>query len=277
MTCMKPIATAAILAVVGLLSVVSATAQPLPDDPLQSVMWKDMAEKFLSQPGTRIVFDNKVKVDAPISAEDQMAIPATVNATGLGKVKRIVVFADLNPLPHVLTYEPVASDPYISFRFKVEQGTPIRAAALTADGVWHVGGRFVDAAGGGCSRPADAHAKSDWVSHLAEVRAKVWRIPGLPSAKLRMQIFHPMDTGLADGIPAFYLEALSVKTPAGRLLGRLQIREPVSENPTFTLRPHLPVAAGKVVIQGRDTEGNMIDVAVPAPWKSSALGRGKAG
>ena len=82
-----------------------------------------------------------------------------------------------------------------------------------------------------------------------------------------------MDTGLADGIPAFYLEKLELRTPAGRMLGRLQIREPVAENPTFSLRPHLPLSIGQIVVQGRDTEGNMIDVNIPAPWKSSSLVR----
>ena len=242
-----------------------------PADPLHSVMWQQMAEQFLSASGGKVVFDDRVKVDTPKFAENQLAIPATVDARSLRGVKRIVVFADLNPVAHILTYQPIAAAPYISFRFKAEQGTPLRAAVLTNDGVWHVGGKYVDAAGGGCSQPATAHAKPDWVSHLAEVRAKIWRVPGFRSAKLRMRIFHPMDTGLADGIPAFFIERLDLKTPDGRVLGRLQLKEPVAENPTLTLRPYLPNSVGHVLLLGRDNEGNLIDVKIAAPWKSSSL------
>ena len=163
----------------------------------------------------------------------------TVDASALSGVREIVVITDLNPIQKVLSYQPTQAKPYIAFRFKAEQGTPVRAAVLTEDGVWHLGGVYVDAAGGGCTAPALAHGKPDWVSRLAEVRAKVWRKPGQSSAKLRLRIQHPMDTGLADGIPAFYVESLEVQGRDGTTLGKLQIFEPVSENPVLTLKPQL--------------------------------------
>ncbi len=141
-------------------------------DPLKSIMWQQMYEQHFS--GKPVVFDSRVIVVAPKMAEDQTAIPVTVDARALGQVQEIVVITDLNPIQKVLSYEPVQAEPYISFRFKAEQGTPVRAAALTGDGVWHIGGVYVDAAGGGCSSLALAHGKPDWVSRLAEVRAKIW-------------------------------------------------------------------------------------------------------
>jgi sulfur-oxidizing protein SoxY len=247
---------------------IASAAEP-PADPLKSVMWQQMYRThFADKP---VVFDDRVRVIAPKLAEDQAAIPVTVDASALYGVREIVVIADLNPIQKVLSYRPVRAKPYIAFRFKAEQGTPVRAAALTQDGVWHLGGVYVDAAGGGCSSPALAHGKPDWVSRLAEVRGKIWRQPGQSSAKLRLRIQHPMDTGLADGIPPFFVERLELQGRDGAMLGTLQIYEPVSENPVLTLKPRLGPADDRVIVKGRDTDGNLIRAVVPVNTRASAL------
>jgi sulfur-oxidizing protein SoxY len=69
---------------------------------------------------------------------------------------------------------------------------------------------------------------------------------------------HPMDTGLVDGIPAFHLQRLELQEAGGRVLMRLQLGEPVSENPVFTIdlaeRP-----GGPLRLLGQDNNGNRID------------------
>ncbi|MFO1151783.1 MAG: quinoprotein dehydrogenase-associated SoxYZ-like carrier [Alsobacter sp.] len=258
----------AVLLAVALLAA-PARAMDLPPDPLRSVMWEWMARQYLSD-GRPIVFDPAVKVLAPARAEDPMSVPVSIDATGVPGASRILVFADLNPVTHILTYEPLDSAAWIAFRFKIEQATPVRAAVIGSDGAWHVGGTIVDAAGGGCTAPAQGRADTSWVDHLGDVQARIWSEPG-SEARLRMRIRHPMDTGLAPGIPAFYVEALDVKAPDGRSLGRLELHQPVSENPTMTLRPRLPAGAGSLSIEGRDTEGTPIRATVPAPARSGAL------
>ena len=240
------------------------------EDPLQSIMWSSMVDILKSVSDGNIVFDADVSVVAPAVAENQMEVPVTVDATTVGSVEKIVVLTDLNPIHHVLTYEPVDASPYISFRVKVEQATPIRAAVLTEDGTWHVGGVVVDAAGGGCTAPALSRNQDDWVSHLAEVRARIWRYANEEDTRLRVKIRHPMDTGLADGIPAFFMSRLDVKSPDERILARLEIRQPVSEHPTFTLKPNMTMAADFLQLQGRDTDGNVVNVKVPAPNATSS-------
>src|SRR5690349_19387619 len=126
-----------LLASLFLLATSSAGAAELPADPLDSVMWEDMARRFFKG---GIVFDQRVKVMVPANAEDQFAVPVTVDASGLNGVQEIVVVADLNPIPHVLTFRPANAAPFIALRVKVEQTTPIRAGVRTADGVWHIGG-----------------------------------------------------------------------------------------------------------------------------------------
>ena len=158
-----------------------------------------------------------------------------------------------------------------AFRIKVEMGTVVRAGALPGDGRWHMGSHYIDASGGGCSAPARAHVSSDWIDHLGEMRARVWKAPGQSVGRLRFSMRHPMDTGLADGIPAFYLNTLDVKTADGRLLGRLDISEPVSENPTMTLLPRLDQNTPVLVLEGRDTDGNEFKAKVPVPYQAGAL------
>lgn len=257
------IAVAAALVVPG---VVRAEVQ---EDPLQSVMWSTMVNILERVRKGEIVFSDDVSVVAPVVAENQMEVPVTVDATKIGAVEKIVVVTDLNPIQHVLTYEPVDAAPYISFRVKVEQATPVRAAVLTEDGTWHVGGVIVDAAGGGCTAPAASRGQDDWVSRLVEVRARIWRYANEDS-RLRVKIRHPMDTGLADGIPAFFMNRLDVKAPDQTILARLEMREPVSEHPTFTLKPNLAMDADYLQLQGRDTDGNLVNVKVPAPHATTS-------
>lgn len=241
-----------------------------PADPLRSVMWSSMVTILKNVHDGDIVIDDTISVTAPAVAENQMEVPVTIDATKVGSVEKIVVLTDLNPIHHVLTYEPVEAAPYLSFRVKVEQATPIRAAVLAKDGKWRVSGVNVDAAGGGCTAPAVSRGKDDWVSRLAEVRARIWRYQGDAETRLRLRIRHPMDTGLADGIPAFFINRLEVKGPDAEVLARLEIREPVSEHPTFTLKPKLAMSTPFVQLQGRDTDGNLVNVRVPAPNATSS-------
>jgi len=158
--------------IVSALGVQSGLAAELPDDPLESVMWNNMAQRFF--PG-EVVFDQRVKLLAPHSAEDQFHVPITVDATELANVEEIVAVADLNPIPHILTLRPKNAQAFIGFRVKLQQTTPIRVGVRTTDGVWHINAVEVDAAGGGCTAPAAAHGQENWFKTLGHTRA-VWRV-----------------------------------------------------------------------------------------------------
>lgn len=242
-------------------SALAATAKPLPDappgpppdppsDPLGSVQWPHMAEVLLA--GHPIVFDEGVRILAPHSAENAREVPLLVDAGAIDGVSRMLVFADLNPLPKIIEYEPRdGARAVLGFRFKVQQSTPIHAAVLAGDGVWHVGGVWLEAAGGGCTLPSFASGEEAWVAHLGEVSAGLWPRPD--GERLRFRVIHPMDTGLAPGIPVFHITQIQVMDEAGRELGLIRPYEPVAENPLFSL--DLAVT-GPVRLQGRDNNGN---------------------
>ncbi len=242
--------------------VTTANARELPQDPLNSVMWKNMAERFF--PGEQVVIDQRVIVDIPIEVEDQMQLPVTVDATELSDVVEIVALADLNPIPHILTVRPLKAQPFVGFRVKVEQSTPIRVGVLTGDGVWHVNGVNVNAAGGGCTAPANAHSNSQWYKTLGQARA-ITKRETASSARLAMRLRHPMDTGLAPGIPVFYMNKLQVRSADGEALADLELFEPVSENPTLTLKPLVGNGEEELLVYARDTEGNEFEYPLTVP------------
>lgn len=241
-----------------------AAADGFDGDPFQSFQWPELKKEFLG-PRARTVFDARVKVQGPAFAEDPMNVPITV-ATDLPGVQRMLVLVDRNPIRKVLELQPMAAQPAVSFRFKLEQASPVRALVQTADGLWHVGGTLVDSAGGGCTVAGVTRADGSWTQTLGQVSGRVFAgassSPGADgAARLRLRIMHPMDTGLANGIPAFYISRLSVRDGADRELLRIQTFEPVSENPVFSFDFARP-PPGPLRIVGVDNNGNRIDARV---------------
>jgi sulfur-oxidizing protein SoxY len=245
----------------GLIGFASARAQG-ESDPFGSLQWPDLRRELLVPSGP-VEFDPRVQVLGPPFAEDPMNVPITVSARGLTEVERIVVFVDRNPIRKVLEYFPLAALPAVSFRFKLEQASPVRAAVRTRDGRWHVGGTLVDSAGGGCTAPGQTRRDGSWSRSLGQVSARLFGSTltrgdgGEARARLRVRVMHPMDTGLVGGVPAFYLNRLALSDAEGRLLARLDTFEPVSENPVFSFdlgeRP-----AGALRLSGSDNNGNRI-------------------
>jgi len=183
--------------------------------------------------GMPFVFDDRVRVIAPESAEDVMNVPVKVDASAIDGVQRLLVFADLNPITRIMELEPIDSLPVVSFNFKVQQGTPLRAAVLDREGTWHVGGVYLDAAGGGCTAPSVGSGNSDWAQSLGNVTARLWQTEF--GQRMRVRIMHPMDTGLAPRIPVFIIEKLEVTDRWGERLALLSLHEPIAENPILTL------------------------------------------
>lgn len=227
-----------------------AMAGTPPADPLNSPMWLyEAGHLFGSSP---VVFDSAVVVEMPMLAEDQHVFPVTVDARALTDVRRILIFADLDPIPVAIDYRPEHAAAYVATRIKLDQRTPVRAAVLTADGTWHVAGKWVDAAGGGCSTPPRGRVKGDWAEHLGEMRGEAWR--ERDETRLRFTVRHPMDTGLVENIPAYNLDAMTVRDAGGTELARMTIWGSVSEDPAFTLLVD-PGVPGAVHVALHDTNG----------------------
>lgn len=247
----------AALALAALMPAADAAALKEGGDPLASARWEDMRRSFLD--GAPVLFDPRVKVTAPALAENPMQVPVTVDATGLSGVVEVLVFADFNPIVEVLRFYPEAAPAMLGFRIKLQQSTPVRAAARTRDGIWHVGGSWVETVGGGCTAPSAGKAAPDWQAHLNEVSGRQWSA-GPNAGRIRVRIAHPMDTGLVAGTPAFHLEEVVFRDERGQALMRLRTFEPVAENPVFTLKQTAP--GQSVLTSGRDNNGNRFEARI---------------
>ncbi|MCG2576834.1 quinoprotein dehydrogenase-associated SoxYZ-like carrier [Dechloromonas sp. XY25] len=254
---MKYPLTIAAIALAALMSPAEAAALKESGDPLDSARWADMEKAFLA--GAPVLFDPRVKVIAPSMAENPMQVPVTVDATALPGIVEVVVFADFNPIVQVLRFFPEGAPAYLGFRVKLQQSTPVRAAVRTTDGVWHVGGTWVETVGGGCTAPSAAAASPEWQKRLNEVSGRQWS-EGPNAGRVRLRIVHPMDTGLVAGTPAFHIEEINFTDAAGKRLMRVQTYEPVSENPVFTLQR--VAVDGALEASGRDNNGNAFRAAI---------------
>jgi len=207
--------------------------------------------------GAPYVFDARVRVEAPTTAENPLNVPITIDATALADVKEILVFADFNPIVRVVRFEPTGAQPSLGFRIKLQQSTPVRAAVRTGNGNWHVGGTWVNTAGGGCTLPSTGSASPEWQKRLGEVSSRVWpRKEG--GERIRLRIIHPIDTGLAAGIPAFFLQDLILTDDKGKALMHIEGFEPIAENPVFTVDVPAARATAAYRVSGRDNNGNAI-------------------
>ena len=220
-------------------------------DPMKSGMWDYHQVELLGDP-EHIRFDDRVVVRAPASAEDSLNVPLLVDAAAIENVKRIVVSADYGPIPHILTYYPEKAEAKLALRFKIDQATAIRASVETHDGQWFVGSTYVDAAGGGCTAPAHAYASDDWEERLGEIHGRLWATSG----RARVIVDHPMDTGLAGNIPVFIIQHLNFETSEGDLMARIELFEPVNEDPAFSLYFDPAVLPAALHVKGRDNNGN---------------------
>ncbi|MEY4882686.1 MAG: hypothetical protein RIS34_540 [Pseudomonadota bacterium] len=237
-------------------------------DPYQSYAWPDLHKLYLN--AEPVVFDSRVQVTGPAFAEDPMNVPISVDAKDLVDVTQIVMMVDRNPIRKVLVYYPQSMLPKVSFRFKLEQASPVRAAAKTKDGVWHVGSTWVESSGGGCTVAGATRQDGSWSKILGQVSGRVFDPAQTANAqsldpalnadrgmRLRLRVMHPMDTGLVGGIPAFYLNRLQVSSSQGTPLLRMELFEPVSENPVFSFDFGQRVA-GPLVLSGTDNNGNRV-------------------
>jgi len=230
-------------------------------DRYESLAWPAMKKEFLK--GGSVQFDDRIKVTGPDFAEDAMNVPVQFDAVALEKVgggiEQIMVLVDRNPIKRVLVFEPNKVKAILSFRFKLEQSSPLRVAVLGKDKVWRVGSTWVEAAGGGCTVAGASRNDGTWSKTLNEVSTRYFVSQSGDSIRLRARVMHPMDTGLVAGIPSFHLEDLTLVDARNQTWLRLQTFEPVSENPLFSFDLPSNAPVEKLRLIGRDNNGNKVD------------------
>lgn len=221
------------------------------DDPFDSRVFPYHQVTILDDP-LKIVWDDRVRVTLPKTAEDATQVPVFVDASQIPNAAKIIVFADYAPIPLILeaTFEDMQAA--IGFPIKVEQGTVIRAVVIDDMGSHFVGGSYIQALGGGCTTPDGGTAQAGWVDRLGQIHYRFSQ----QGTRVRFGIDHPMDTGLAPGIPAYYLEQLEIGGDG--YASTVSLYEPISENPRFTFV--LPEAQSQsIAMSARDNGGDRFE------------------
>ncbi len=218
----------------------------------QSVMWGYFHQRLLNN--DRFMFDDNIRISTPPFAENAREVPVEVDARALpGSASKILLWAELNPIPVIMSIKASDQlDNFLAVRIRVEQATPIRAAFLLDDGVWHVGTGHIEATGGGCSAPSVSRANEGWEKNLGQILGG--RYHRGTSDHLRMRISHPMDNGLVAGSdPEFYLDHAQLRDASGKVLADIEMHASLSENPTLTLAVK---NSQKTQLWLRDNNGN---------------------
>lgn len=224
-------------------------------DPLASPAWEDVQDEFFG--ADALVFDDMVELSMPAHVENGFDVPLAVRLSpALGDVREVLVIAENNPIRHVARLIPHRSIESVGLKIRLETSGAVRAAALTGDGVWHVGSTWVNVATpGGCSSPAPLDGPG--VSNrLGEIAVRTFD-RGEGASRLKFRIIHPMDTGFAmtaagETIPAYFVETIEVSDALGVVL-ELVTRAAMAPDPIFTV--DLPGLRRDIHINARDSEG----------------------
>ncbi|WP_341650167.1 thiosulfate oxidation carrier protein SoxY [Thauera humireducens] len=229
-------------------------------DLLDSSRWDDMRRAFFGD--APVVFDDRIAVTAPFSAEDPLNVPVAIDATALGAVREVLVFADFSPIVKALGWvEPLAAPAAFGLRLKLQQSSPVRRSAHRR---WHLAPR----------RRLGAHQRRRL--HPAFARLGLGRMAAAPQRGRRPPVAgrrpwrppaaaHRAPDGHRaraghPGLP--HRDARDRRWRRPRAGARGSLRTGVG-NPVFSF--DLPAGigtAGLLRIRGRDNNGNLIDAEV---------------
>lgn len=173
-------------------------------------------------------------MSVPGFAEDSTQVPLAVSLKEFPhKVRKVVTWVDLNPVPHLFTAD--SGDvglKLISMNFRVQQASSVRAAVLDEAGVWHIDSGFVDAAGGGCTAPREINSNGDWENEFGTLRTGLFSSDG--STRIKANLLHPMDSGMVGNVPAFFVRDVEVRQAGSdSALLSMILAQSAAENPMF--------------------------------------------
>lgn len=255
-----------LLAAVAVLTLTATTTQAGNRDPLSSLAWDDLRAEYLGD--APVVYDYMVRLIMPKTVEDAFSVPLVIKISDLiDPVVEIVVIAENNPIQaaaQIFPHRPIRA---VGMNIRLEQTTPVRAAALDSNGVWHVASVRVKVNNpGGCSAPQALVAGGAGDIQVGEIAMKRFKRADR-ATRLKIGITHPMDTGFAPGadgeiVPAYYVDAMTIADEDGPI-AELVTWAALSSNPSFFF--DLPESRQSVRVTASDTHGLAFEGLDPAP------------
>jgi sulfur-oxidizing protein SoxY len=201
-------------------------------NPISSPTFDDIIKEIIQD--DKYIFDDKnIDVLVPNFADNPTQVPIFVDGKKIKNAKRMILFADLNPIPKIIDMQLGNLLAVISLNIKVAQETPIRALILDENNIWHIGSKNIKSFGGGCAVSSADSIDTDYSKFLGKTKTDLFQTPTKNIHRLKASIFHPMETGLVFGNSEFYINKILVKQDE-KVLSEIKTYSAISQNPRFT-------------------------------------------
>ena len=220
------------------------------NNPVASPTFDDILKEIIQN--EKYIFDDKnIKIKVPTFADNPIQVPIFVDAKAIKNAKRLIIFADLNPIPKIIDMDLKNLLALISLNIKVAQETPIRALVLDENNLWHIGSNNIKSFGGGCSVSSVSSSNTDFEKLLGNTKGNVFKTDDV--YRLKTSIFHPMETGLVFGNSEFYINKITIKAEE-KVLAKILTYSAISENPRFIFETL--IKSDDYKIEFTDIDGN---------------------
>jgi sulfur-oxidizing protein SoxY len=221
-------------------------------NPIESPTFNDIIKELIKN-DSYVFDDENIKIKVPAFADNPIQVPIFVDAKNIKNAKKMILFADLNPIPKIIDMDLKNILPLVSLNIKVAQETPIRALILDENNVWHIGSNNIKSFGGGCSVSSVSSTDTDFGKLLGKIKTEIFEVEN-NTFRIKSSIFHPMETGLIFGTPEFYINKIVLKDNEN-ILSIMELFSPISENPRFTFETK--VKSQNYKIEFSDIDGNL--------------------
>lgn len=182
----------------------------------------------------KYVIDNsKVTIKVPIFADNPVQVPISIDASQIKNAKRLVIFADYNPISQILDMNVKNLLPVFSTNIKIANETPLRVLVQNENGTWYIASALIKSMGGGCSVSSLASVDEEFEELFGTAKGKI--LQKNTHQEIKASIFHPMETGLIFGNPEFYIHKIIIKS-SGKIISDMTVTAAISENPRFIFK-----------------------------------------
>jgi sulfur-oxidizing protein SoxY len=232
--------------IIGILFV---TTNLLATNPVESPMFDDIMKQLVGN--QKYIFDNNIKVKVPKFADNPTQVPIFIDAKNVKNAKRMILFADLNPIPVITDVQLTNLYPVLSTNIKVAQETPLRVLVLDENNLWHVGSANIKSNGGGCDISAQASSNYEYAKLFGKTKGKTYIKKDV--LRIKASIYHPMETGLVFGNNEYYINKIEIKTK-NELMATFKTTAAISENPRLIFESKKNI--DQLSLMFYDTDGN---------------------
>ena len=199
------------------------------EDKIEDATFNDIAKPIIGDK-KYIIDKEKIRIKVPNFADNSLQVPIFVDASKIKNSKRMVLFADYNPIPLIADMKVSNILPVVSTNIKVAAETPLRVLVLDENDIWHVSTALIKSAGGGCDVSSLSTGNDEFAERLGTGKIKVF--DKKDRKRIKASIFHPMETGLVFGSSEFFINKIVIKQE-NKTLSTIKTTSVISENPRF--------------------------------------------